>query len=139
MTRSWMTVAVGALSILLAGAAGSSAYSQEFEAKADEYLAACAVCHGADAKGGAFLGGTVMTPDLTVLAKNNDGKFPFLKIFQMVDGRAVDTAHGDRLMPVWGDRFKTQMGDKYGTFGSEPMVRARVLELVYYLQSIQVE
>ena len=104
-----------------------------------EYLNSCASCHGEGAKGDGNLGKYLnITPtDLTMLSKNNDGTYPFLRVFQTIDGRADTSGHGDRLMPVWGDRYSMDIGDKYGPFGGEAAVRARVLELVYYIQNMQ--
>ena len=104
-----------------------------------EYLNSCASCHGVGAKGNGNLATylNIKPTDLTMLSKNNDGIYPFLKVFQTIDGRAVISGHGDRLMPVWGDRYSMDIGDKYGPFGGEAAVRARVLELVYYIQNMQ--
>lgn len=80
---------------------------------------------------------TIKPSDLTQLSKKNDGKFPLLRVFQIIDGRALVTAHGTREMPVWGQRYMEDTGDTYGPYGGEAAVRARVLELAYYLQSLQ--
>jgi mono/diheme cytochrome c family protein len=118
----------------------SGAKAQDMTASAEEFRNSCASCHGEDGKGAGFLVKlfTGIDPgDLTQLSKNNDGVFPFVKVFQTIDGRSQIPAHGDREMPIWGDRYEVQLGDKYGPYGSEVFVRARVLELVYYIQSIQ--
>jgi len=60
-----------------------------------------------------------------------------MRIFQTIDGRAVIAGHGERAMPVWGDRYKMENIKGYGSFGDEAAVRARILELVYYIQLIQ--
>ena len=114
--------------------------AQDFEASEKEFRNSCASCHGADGKGAGFLTRTfrgINPGDLTKLTQENDGKFPFLKVFQVIDGRTQIGAHGDRTMPVWGDRYSLEIGDSMGEYGSEPAVRARILELVYYIQSIQ--
>ena len=139
MRRTQKFAMLAAFTMLVAIAQIDYAFSQDFEPRSDEYMNACAACHGENAKGGVLLGGTIDTPDLTKLAKNNDGKFPLLKIFQTIDGRTQTDTHGSRVMPIWGDRYKLVMDSKYGEYGSEPLVRARILELVYYLQAIQEE
>ena len=122
----------------------SFALAQEgagFEPVATEFINSCASCHGADGKGAGFLTRVfrgVDPGDLTQLAANNDGKFPFERVFEVIDGRAEVAAHGDRKMPVWGDRYwETAMTD----FGPDELnrqrARSRVLEVAYYLQSIQ--
>ena len=53
-------------------------------------------------------------------------------------------AHGTREMPVWGDRYQAELQQKYKSGGEivskariETVIRARILELIYYLQTIQ--
>jgi mono/diheme cytochrome c family protein len=108
---------------------------------AAEFRNSCASCHGEDGKGAGFLTRLfrgVDPGDLTQLAKNNEGVFPVDKVFQTIDGRAEVAAHGARKMPVWGDRYMAQaMTGRGPDETNELRVRARVLELVYYLQSIQ--
>jgi len=73
-----------------------------------QYQSSCAACHGADAKGDGPVSKELKTrpADLTVLAKNNNGVFPYDRVFQMIDGRNSTVAsHGTREMPIWGYRF----------------------------------
>ena len=108
-----------------------------------EFQNSCLACHGESGKGDGPLSKflTVKVADLTQLSKNNNGQYPFLKVFQTIDGRAVVKTHGDGPMPIWGDRYTVQSGaagaepDK--SYTSEAFVRARVLELTYYIQSLQ--
>ncbi len=104
-----------------------------------EYQASCQSCHGVSATGdGAMATELKKKPsDLTTLAKRNGGNFPFLKVFHTIDGRQEIPAHGTSDMPVWGARYKKDIGEKYGPYGGEAAIRARILELVYYIQSIQ--
>ena len=80
---------------------------------------------------------TVKPADLTTLARENNGEYPFLRVFQTIDGRTQVTGHGNRAMPIWGDRYEVQSGVEPGTYGSELLVRSRILELVYYVQTLQ--
>ncbi|MBK8084179.1 MAG: cytochrome c [Devosia sp.] len=100
---------------------------------------ACAVCHGASGQGdGEFADVlTVRPPDLTKLSAANDGEFPYLKVFQVVDGRTTMRAHGTSAMPIWGDYFTREIGGSAGQFGTELLVRARIVALVDYVQSLQ--
>ena len=116
---------------------------------ADEYRISCLSCHGVGGKGDGpmaqFL--TIKPSDLTQLANNNGGqypdlkagRFPFARVFQIIDGRTIVSGHGDRAMPVWGDRYVAEKSGKYGPYlgANEHIVRGRILELVYYIQSIQ--
>ncbi len=118
---------------------------QDFEPTANEFRNSCASCHGVDAKGAGFLTRIfqgIDPGDLTQLSKNNDGTFPFDHVFQTIDGRAEIAAHGPREMPVWGDRYmyRGQCGPECGPDEINALrsqARARILELVFYIQSIQ--
>jgi mono/diheme cytochrome c family protein len=80
------------------------AWAQTVDPGQIEFLSRCAPCHGAEGKGkGPMSAAHKATPtDLTVLAKNNGGVFPFSKVYEVIDGRKVVAAHGTREMPVWG-------------------------------------
>lgn len=132
-------------SAILAIGAVSTAHAQDSDvaAGAAEYKVACFQCHGESGKGDGpmaqFL--TIKPTDLTLLAKKNNGKFPFREVFQTIDGRAGLKAHGVGPMPIWGERYTAQSSvsliEPYKTWTAEPFVRARILELTFYLQSIQ--
>ncbi len=78
----------------------------------------------------------VPVPGLTTLAAQNEGAFPFLKAFMIIDGRTQAEAHG-APMPVWGDRFMAEAGGDYGPYGAELVTRGRILTLVNYLETLQ--
>lgn len=92
----------------------------------------CALCHGLDARGNGPFAAllNVKPPDLTVLARNAGGEFPFSRIYRRIDGRDLPLAHGTSDMPVWGSRLKREGGD-------ETYVRGRIFEILLYLESLQ--
>ncbi len=108
-----------------------------------EYDSTCAVCHGLTGKGddGPLKPYLVKpVPNLTVLAKNNKGVFPFDKVFQIIDGRQEVAAHGPRNMPVWGNAFNNQTSlyfDNYPQQDNESAARSRILALTEYLYRLQ--
>jgi len=107
-----------------------------------EYDSACAVCHGLTGKGDGPLKSQLTKPvlDLTVLAKNNKGVFPFDRVYQIIDGRQEVKAHGPREMPVWGRAFNTETSiyfDNYPPQDSESAVRSRILALTEYVYRLQ--
>lgn len=71
----------------------------------------------------------VKPTDLTALMKSNDSVYSSLRVFQIIDGKTRVAGHGERAMPVWGDRYKLEDAKAY--------TRARILELVYYIQNLQ--
>jgi mono/diheme cytochrome c family protein len=121
--------------ILLATPFG--AFAQEGAGK-NEYMVACAVCHGESGRGDGVFAQlmNISVPSLTTLTSQNDGTFPYLKVFMTVDGRSQAEGHGGP-MPVWGERFSTSAGENYGPYGTELMVRGRIGVLVDYLETIQ--
>lgn len=108
-----------------------------------EYDSACAACHGLTGKGDdAALKYELVkpVPDLTVLAKNNDGVFPVDLAYQIIDGRKEVKAHGSREMPVWGHAFNNQTSlyfEQNPPYNSESVVRSRILALIEYLSRLQ--
>lgn len=103
------------------------------------YDVACAVCHGSSGQGGGEFADvlTVKPPDLTAISARNGGEFPYLKVFQIVDGRTTVRAHGTSVMPIWGDYFSREAEGASGGFGTELMVRARIVALVDYIETLQ--
>jgi mono/diheme cytochrome c family protein len=108
-----------------------------------EYDSNCAVCHGVSGKGDGPLAGmiTQKVPNLTTLAKSNNGVFPFNGVYEVIDGRTVVKGHGTRDMPVWGNDYNEKAvqyhRDYYRAFDAESFVRGRILALVGYIYSLQ--
>jgi mono/diheme cytochrome c family protein len=92
----------------------------------------CATCHGTDAKGNGPAAPALRAklPDLTLLARNSGGKFPLLKVSQVIQGDVVIISHGTREMPIYGDMFRDIRRD-------ETFVKQRVGILTGYIASLQ--
>ena len=105
-----------------------------------KYQRYCASCHGPSGKGnGEMTALLVFKPaDLTQLRKNNKGEFPFWRVYRAIDGRELVRGHGSREMPLWGFVFQVEEGAN-GSTAQEDLVRGRIWQLVYYLESIQEE
>ncbi|MBZ5641347.1 MAG: cytochrome c [Acidobacteriia bacterium] len=92
----------------------------------------CAVCHGKDAKGDGPLATELKIPpaNLTMLAKNHDGKYPTDYVSQVIlTGPRDAKSHGSKDMPVWGTVFKS-MGD-------DASVKQRIFNLNKYIETLQ--
>lgn len=127
---------------ILASLVATAAQAQDTLGR-EEYMIACAGCHGESAKGDGPLAGllNISTPSLTTLAQEKGGgEFPFEYTLWMIDGRNIIRAHGNE-MPTWGDRYMTSLGKAEAASeipeAGELVVRGRILSLVYYLESIQ--
>jgi mono/diheme cytochrome c family protein len=131
----------------------ASGWAQGLDEGKTEFLSSCAPCHGTDGKGkgpvSAELKGT--PPDLTVLAKKNNGVFPVAAVYEMIDGRKSVSTHGTGEMPIWGFRYRASVRMSVAPTVSptvaptnrilsrnvEFIVRSRILALVDYLNRIQ--
>jgi mono/diheme cytochrome c family protein len=100
------------------------------------YRRYCGACHGAGAQGdGPVASALGERPiDLTRLAKQNDGSFPFGRVVEAIDGTMSVRAHGVSEMPVWGEVFRAQ-----SAWPVERHIDARgkIVLITEYLRSIQ--
>jgi mono/diheme cytochrome c family protein len=97
------------------------------------YMNYCAVCHGKAGKGDgpAAEALKVAPPDLTMLAKKNNGEYPAIKVASTIRGEANLPAHGSKDMPVWGKLFRSM------SQGHEAEVQQRVTNLTDYIKEMQ--
>jgi len=125
------------LTAIMLAAATAQTFAQDSDGES-EYMVACAVCHGESGKGAGPFAPllNIEVPGLTTLAADNEGEFPFLKTFMMIDGRSPIRAHGSE-MPVWGDRYLKSAREYFGPYGAEIVTNGRILSLVNYLETIQ--
>jgi mono/diheme cytochrome c family protein len=92
----------------------------------------CAVCHGKGGKGDGPAASEFKIPpaNLTLLAKNNNGKFPDSYVAQVIETGPRDAkAHGSKDMPVWGTLFRS--------IGDEAQTKLRIHNLSIYIESLQ--
>ena len=108
-----------------------------------EYLSHCAVCHGRSATGnGPMVDFLKQAPsDLTQIRKRSGGRFPVQKVYDSIVDIGGVRAHGQRDMPIWGERYNRRLIEQEGEFGASTgdisRTQARVLQLVFYLATIQ--
>jgi len=104
------------------------------------YLANCANCHGKYGEGNGPMAADLpkTPPDLRHLAAANGGVFPRQRLTEIIDGRAIVAAHGDREMPVWGQAFSALNDDESKSPAEiEADTHARITALVDFLARIQ--
>jgi mono/diheme cytochrome c family protein len=95
----------------------------------------CAPCHGVDGRGhGPTASALRAQPtDLTVLSKNNHGKFPDSHVVTVLQFGSEIPSHGSQEMPVWGP-ILTNM-NRYNPQDKQ----LRISNLSRYLETIQVK
>jgi mono/diheme cytochrome c family protein len=128
------------LSILLVGAAALGQQSTTDTPSKNEpvsgkqlYVSYCSMCHGADAKGGGPFSPQlkVWPPDLTQLAKKNNGTYPTMRVSESIDGEFGKPSHGSREMPIWGPVFRSM------AHGHQDSAQLRINNVVKYLETLQ--
>jgi hypothetical protein len=104
-----------------------------------EYELSCMPCHGLHGRGDGPSAKSLKTApaDLTRIAKSNGGVFPSKKLVEIIDGRAIVGAHGQREMPVWGLRYHVQVEANEPAAMIDRRARAHIEALVEYLRTIQ--
>jgi mono/diheme cytochrome c family protein len=122
----------------LVGWSASTADKDVIAAGKQEFRHSCVLCHGLDGRGESVMTTmnllTVKPPNLRTLQQRNKGAFPFWQIYRVIDGRQEIMAHGSRDMPIWGDVFIRQ---EDGKIADDALAVGRILQLLYYLESIQ--
>ena len=133
----------------LAAGFAAAAHAEDDIGKS-EFLTSCASCHGADAKGKGPVSEQLKTPppDLTMLAKGNNGVFPTNAVYETINGLKIVPTHGTREMPIWGERFNPiinlphYVDPSYWKMAGpqqspEVVVRTRILAVIDYLNRVQ--
>ncbi|MHA3977314.1 c-type cytochrome [Halovulum sp. GXIMD14794] len=134
--------------LLMTVPVGAFAQDAAVEIGRQEYVAACASCHGMDGTGTGPLAEVleIETPDLTMLSQRmGSDTFPMWNTVVLIDGRSGVRAHGGE-MPVWGDRFSVEArrpdNPSAAMEGAVPraeelLTLGRIMAISYYLESIQ--
>lgn len=139
------TAAAAAVTVAFSGAVFAADDATELKLGEMEYMSQCASCHGPKGHGDGPVAAVLKTapPDLTMITSRYSGTFPTDQIVMMIDGRNMINPHGDRNMPVWGDRYFTAAVERAQSVphdvDAQAMALGRVTALVSYLESIQAE
>lgn len=138
MTKSLSNLVFGAglVGSMLFAVNGVNAEPSEW-AKAD-YINYCASCHGVDGAGNGPVADQLKgaPTDLTVLARNNGGNFPYRKVYKTMDGTWNEgdlRAHGSNEMPVWGDIFRKKSGSETSYMDA----KGRMMSIIQYIDALQ--
>lgn len=133
---TWLLAAACALPALAAGAEEARPPEDASAARGNvNYRVYCLNCHGETGRGDGPMAKLlkISPADLTGIARRAGGRFPAERVFRTIDGRDDVAGHGRRGMPVWGLGFQEVGRDS----DQEAEVRARIRDLVAYVESIQ--
>ena len=121
-------------------AAGSSATAQDAAEGAEVFHTHCATCHGLNADGTGPMAGVLTIPptNLTKLRAGNGGEFPTARVVARIDGRDPLVAHGSP-MPVYGYFFEGQDTPMKTPAGQPILTSKPIVDLVAFLESLQVD
>jgi mono/diheme cytochrome c family protein len=107
---------------------GADVHAAAADSGKEMYLRYCSSCHGSEGKGDGLLSRDlkVKVPDLTLIAQKNKGVYPLDGVMAAIDGRRLVRGHGERDMPVWGERFSSEAeGKKYPELTT--LLKAKIL------------
>jgi len=92
------------------------------------YARHCASCHGTYGEGDGPVAAVMPVPNLRTLSTRAGGDFPRDAVMRYIEGRDLPDAHGERLMPVWGDTFS---GD------GAAVARTRIAAITDFVEELQ--
>lgn len=100
------------------------------------YLRYCASCHGRAGQGDGPVAPSLGEKpiDLTLIAANHGGEFPFLAVCEAIDGTRTIRAHGVSEMPIWGEVFQA---DPASPLEQQILAGGRVIAIARYLRGLQ--
>jgi mono/diheme cytochrome c family protein len=135
---------ITAAALLALGVGFADQSNQKVTLKADKtsatsgkqmYASYCAPCHGVDGRGhGPVAPALKVAPtDLSLLARNNSGKFPATHIVAVLQNGSALPAHGTALMPVWGPIFGRM------NVSNQQERQLRITNVSRYLETLQVK
>jgi mono/diheme cytochrome c family protein len=129
------------IGLLLALVSSGAMPAEKVDLGRGEYASNCLNCHGVKGDGnGPYASLLNKAPsDLSKLAKSNKGVFPFAYVYEVIDGRQAVKGHGLRDMPIWGNAYRIEAGDKLfeSHYDPEIYVRTRILALIEYVSRLQ--
>lgn len=125
--------AAGVLSLAIGCASGRVGRTTEGRAL---FVQHCAACHGVFGEGDGPVASVmeVTVPNLRTLRDRAGGEFPRDAVMRYIDGRNVPAAHGDRLMPVWGETFASASDDPET---GDAIARERIAAITDFVEQLQ--
>jgi mono/diheme cytochrome c family protein len=133
-----------AIAVSIATSAVDIAYAQQTEVGKDDFLKLCSGCHGSSGKGDGPNAKSLRKPpaDLTRLSQNNNGRFPLVRVYDVMDGRIDIIVHGPREMPSFAEVLKKDVMSRMPRDAMsgdlvESMARKRMIEIIDYIMSLQ--
>jgi len=99
------------------------------------YASYCASCHGAYGRGDGpvALQLSKRPPDLSMLSKNNGGKFPSEHVMAVIQFGAANPRRGAAEMPVWGPI----LGEMDAAYAGQTREMNRIVNLDRFVETLQ--
>ena len=114
---------------------GGFAYAAE-DAGRVLYVRYCASCHGQAGRGDGPVAPSLgeKPTDLTRIAEEHGGDYPFLAVCEAIDGTRTVRAHGVSEMPIWGELFQSDPGSP---LEQQILAGGKVIAIARYLRTLQ--
>lgn len=131
----WTIRAFGIASVSLVLACTAQSQDPDLDG-ATLFARYCASCHGPVGEGdGPVADAMVITvPNLRTLSARSDGDFPRDAVLRYIDGRDLPAAHGDRVMPVWGETFVDTAEDSES---ADEVAQDRLAAITEFVEQLQ--
>jgi len=123
---------VGVMLVILTTASGQAPDADG----ANLFARYCASCHGRVGEGDGPVASAMVinVPNLRTLSARSNGSFPRDAVTRYIDGRNSPLAHGDRIMPVWGNTFTEGAED---SDSPEDVARQRIDAITEFVEQLQ--
>ncbi len=114
------------------------AWAQDIEEGEAAFMAHCAGCHGASARGDGPMAPLLSIPpaDLTGIAGRNNGTFPTSYVIRRIDGTTDMLAHGG-AMPVYGLLMEGPSAAILAPDGAEVVAPEGIVNITGWLEGLQ--
>ncbi|MGI9415673.1 MAG: c-type cytochrome [Hyphomicrobiales bacterium] len=136
MKRTFWRAAIALLALASAAAPCLAQGISDFDSAA-LYRSNCAPCHGVTGMGGGPVAAALKKPMpmIATLTERHGGTFPADHVYRVIDGRKQVTAHGSRVMPVWGALLDaTHHGG-----GTEQSTKLMIEALIAHIKRLQIQ
>jgi mono/diheme cytochrome c family protein len=100
------------------------------------YVRYCASCHGREGRGDGPVAPALgeKPTNLSRIAAEHGGEFPFVAVMEAIDGTRTVRAHGLSEMPIWGDVFQATPG---APIEQQLLAAGKIIAITRHVRTLQ--